>query len=226
MVAQLVKNLPAMQETWFDSWVRKISWKRDRLPTPIFLGFPGGWVGKESTRNAEDLCSIPGLRRSPGEGNSYPLQYSGLENSKDCIVHGVAKNRTQLRDFHFHLMEKNPASRISLSLPQANLPRKDLDVATLQTQDGLLPKIGFGGEDWLMFLLCLGDGARDRVYTKKEAWVVLIHPQLCSGNKGRNTQAFWPLPTIGEEEGRMLRSCQKTSKKKKKKRRAASLLKT
>ena len=50
-------------------------------------------------------------------------------------------------DFHFHLMDKNPASRISLSLPEANLPSKDLDVATLQTQDGLLPKIGFGGQD-------------------------------------------------------------------------------
>ena len=39
-VAQLVKNPPAMQETWFDSWVRKIHWRRDRLPTPVFLGFP------------------------------------------------------------------------------------------------------------------------------------------------------------------------------------------
>ena len=39
LIAQLVKNLPAMQETWFNSWVRKISWRRDRLPTPVFLGF-------------------------------------------------------------------------------------------------------------------------------------------------------------------------------------------
>ena len=44
---------------------------------------------------------IPGLGRSPGKGNSYPLQYSGLENFMDCIVHGVAKSRTQLSDFHF-----------------------------------------------------------------------------------------------------------------------------
>ena len=48
-----------------------------------------------------DLGSIPGLRRSPGEGKGYSLQYSGLENSMDCIVHGVAKSRTQLSDFHF-----------------------------------------------------------------------------------------------------------------------------
>ena len=99
MVAQLVKNLPAMQETGFNSWVRKIPWKRDRLPTPVFSGFPGGSAGKESACNVEDLCSIPGLGRSPGEGNSYPLHYSGLENSKDCIVHGVAKSQTQLSNF-------------------------------------------------------------------------------------------------------------------------------
>ena len=62
---------------------------------------PGGSAGKESTYNARDLGSIPGLGRSPGEGNSYPLQYSGLENSMDCIVLGVAKSWTQLSDFHF-----------------------------------------------------------------------------------------------------------------------------
>ena len=44
---------------------------------------------------------IPGLGRSPGEGNGNPLQYSGLENSMDCIVHAVTKNQTQLSDFHF-----------------------------------------------------------------------------------------------------------------------------
>ena len=49
----------------------------------VFLGFPGGSDGKESTCNEGDLGSIPGLGRSPGEGNDYPLQYSGLENSMD-----------------------------------------------------------------------------------------------------------------------------------------------
>jgi len=48
----------------------------------------------------EDLCSIPGLGRSPGEGNSYPLQDSGLENSMDCIVHEITKSQTRLSDFH------------------------------------------------------------------------------------------------------------------------------
>ena len=68
LLTELVKNLPAMQET------------------PVkFLGW-------------ED----PLEKRSPGEGNGYPFQYSGLENSMECIVHGVVKNWTQLRDFHFH----------------------------------------------------------------------------------------------------------------------------
>ena len=63
--------------------------------------FPYGSAGKESAYNAGDLGLIPGLGRFPGEGKCYPLQYSGLENSMDYIVHGVAKNRTRLRDFHF-----------------------------------------------------------------------------------------------------------------------------
>ena len=50
------------------------------------MGFPGGSVSKESPCNAEDMDTIPGLGRSPGEGKGYPLQYSGLENSMDSIV--------------------------------------------------------------------------------------------------------------------------------------------
>ena len=69
--------------------VGKIPWRRDRLPIPVFLGFSCGSAGKESACNAEDLGSIPGLGRSPGEGKGYLLQYSGLENSMDYIVHGV-----------------------------------------------------------------------------------------------------------------------------------------
>ena len=71
------------------------------LPTPIFLGFPCGLAGKESACSVGDLGLIPGLERSPEEGKGYPLQYSGLENSMDCIVHGVAKSWTRLSDFHF-----------------------------------------------------------------------------------------------------------------------------
>ena len=54
-----------------------------------------------SLYNKGDLGSIPGLERFPGEGKGYPLQYSGLENSMDCIVHGIAKSQTRLSDFDF-----------------------------------------------------------------------------------------------------------------------------
>ena len=52
----------------------------------------------------ENLGSIPGLERSPGEGKGYPLQYSGLEDSMDCIVHGVTKSQTRLSYFHFSII--------------------------------------------------------------------------------------------------------------------------
>ena len=54
---------------------------------------------KNPTCNAGDLGSIPGLGRSPGERKGYPLWYSGLENSMDSVVHGVAKSQTRLSDF-------------------------------------------------------------------------------------------------------------------------------
>ena len=69
----------------------------------VFLGFPGGSAGKESACDVGDLGPIPALGKSPGEGNSYSLQYSGLENSMDCIVHGVSKSWTRLSHFHFSL---------------------------------------------------------------------------------------------------------------------------
>ena len=100
LVAQLVKNPPEMQETP----VRYLGWEdpleKDRLPTPVFLGFPGGLAGKESAWNVGDLGSIPALGRFHGEGKGHPLQYSGLENSVDSIIHGVTKSQTRLSDFH------------------------------------------------------------------------------------------------------------------------------
>ena len=65
----------------------------------LLLGFPRGSAGNESACNVGDLSSIPELGRSPGEGNGYALQYSGLENSMDCIVHRVAKSWTRLSSF-------------------------------------------------------------------------------------------------------------------------------
>ena len=65
------------------------------------MGFPGNSTGKESACSTGDPSSTPGSGRSPGEGNGYLLQYSGLENSMDCVVHGVAKNQAWLSNFHF-----------------------------------------------------------------------------------------------------------------------------
>ena len=83
LIAQLGKNLPAMQETL----VNFLGWEyllgRDRLPTPVFLGLPFGLAGKESACNEGDLSLIPVLGTSPGEGEGYPLHYSSLQNSMD-----------------------------------------------------------------------------------------------------------------------------------------------
>ena len=106
LVAQLIKNLPAMQETPVRFLGQEDPLRRDRLPTQVFLGCPGGSADKESTCNAGDLGSVPQFGRSPGEGNGYPLQYSGLENSMDSIVHGVTKSWTQLNGFHFHFQSQ------------------------------------------------------------------------------------------------------------------------
>ena len=68
------------------------------------MGFPGGSAVKESACRVGELGSIPGLGIS-GEGKGYPLQYSGLKNSKDCRVHGVTKSRTRLSNFSLLLTE-------------------------------------------------------------------------------------------------------------------------
>ena len=78
----------------------------------LFQGFPGGSAGKEPTCKEGNPGSIPGLGRSPGEENSYPLQYSGLENSMDCTVHGIAKNWTQLSNVHFTSLHFRPRNGI------------------------------------------------------------------------------------------------------------------
>ena len=107
----------------------------------MFLGFPGGSVGKESTCNVGDLGSIPGLGRFPGEGNRYPLQYSGLENSMDCIVYGVAESWTRLSAFHFHVSCPRaicckayiPSSIFLEALTRINLPYMSKFISGLLT---------------------------------------------------------------------------------------------
>ena len=106
-----------MRFSSFSPMIKLFYWLLQRASFPLALilffnlflkkyFFPDSSAGKESTCNAGDLGLIPGLGRSLGEGKGYPLQYFGLENSRDCIVHGVAKSRTWLRDFHFHFLGK------------------------------------------------------------------------------------------------------------------------
>ena len=87
------------------TWVLFLGWEdpleKGWATHSSILGLPCSSGGKESTCNAGDLGLIPGLGRSPGEGKGYPLQYSSLENSMDCIVYGVAESWTRLSDFHF-----------------------------------------------------------------------------------------------------------------------------
>ena len=77
---------------------RILKWVTISFSRGPFLGFPGGSAGKESISYAGDLGLIPGLGRSPGEGKGYPLQYSGLENSMECIIHKFAKKNQAILD--------------------------------------------------------------------------------------------------------------------------------
>ena len=99
------KNLPYTScgpcAKLFGNYINYLSILRSLSLLGFLWGFPYSSVGKESASNAVDPSSIPGLGRSPGEGKGCPLQYSGLENSMDCIVHGVAKSQTRLSNFHF-----------------------------------------------------------------------------------------------------------------------------
>ena len=95
VVGQQSRPAPLAQQTQ-PAVPGKTCWRRDRLPSLAFLGFPGGSAGKESACNVGDLGSVPGLGRSPGEENGNSLQYSGLKNSMDFIVPGVAKSWTRL----------------------------------------------------------------------------------------------------------------------------------
>ena len=90
---------------FFTSWATHLLITNNRFLSfsslSPYKSFLRGSAGKESACSVGDLGSISGLGRSPGEGNGFPLQYSGLENCMDCVVHGVAHSWTRLSDFHF-----------------------------------------------------------------------------------------------------------------------------
>ena len=102
----------------------------------IFVwGFPSGSAGKESTGNAGDLGSIAGLGRSPGEGNGYPLQYSGLENSVDCIVHGGLKELDTIERLSPSLVGETEAP-----VKQRHLPKVTKEVTGTGRTEPRCPK--------------------------------------------------------------------------------------
>ena len=117
----MVKNLPALQETPVLFLGREDPLERDRVPSPVFLGFPCGSPGKEFACNVGDLGLIPGLGRCPGGRKGYPLQYSGLENSMGCTVHGVTKSQIQLS------LSYCKVSRIDLSQKKVRLGEKEIE---------------------------------------------------------------------------------------------------
>ena len=108
--AQLVKNLPVIRETPVQFLGQEVPWRRDRLPTPLFLGFPGGSNSKESSYNVGDLGLIPGLGRSHGREHGNPLLYSFQERLKDRValwatIHRVVKNWPWLKISTVHSPE-------------------------------------------------------------------------------------------------------------------------
>ena len=99
----------------FDPWVGKIHWRRDRLPTPVFLGFPCGLAGKDSARNAGDLGLIPGLGRSPGERIGYPFQYSWASLVAQLVKNPLAMQETWVRSLGWEdPLEKGKATHSSI----------------------------------------------------------------------------------------------------------------
>ena len=114
-------NLQSMLKSRDITLLTKVYLVKSMVFPVVCTGFPCGSAGKESTCNAGDLGSIPGLERSPGEEKGYPLQYSGLENSTDCIVHMVAKSGT--RPINFHSLTWAKALHLPRSLVPYNRPQ-------------------------------------------------------------------------------------------------------
>ena len=99
----------------FNSWVGKIRWRRDSLPTPVTLGFPCGSVGKESAYNVGDPGLIPGLGRSPGEEIGYLLQYSWASLLAQLVKNPPAMQETWVQSLGWEdSLEKGKATHSSI----------------------------------------------------------------------------------------------------------------
>ena len=99
---------------WFNSWVRKIPWGRDGLPTPVFLGFPWGSAGKESSCSVGDLGSVPGLGRSPEKGKATHSSYSTIKinlatcnNANESSKKGLKQITEEYVWSHFKINRKS-----------------------------------------------------------------------------------------------------------------------
>ena len=105
------RNRLQCRRRWFYSWVEKTCWRRDGLPTLYSWASLVAQMIKNLPAIREPWVRSWGWEDPPGEGKGYPLQYSGLKNSMDCIVHGVAESWTRLSNFHFLCLQS-----ISLTL--------------------------------------------------------------------------------------------------------------
>ena len=104
MIAQLVKNLPSMQKALVQFLGQEDLLEKGQSTHSSILGLPLwlSWLRIHLQCWRPGFDNYPGLVICPGEGKGYPLQYSDLENSMDCIVHGITKSWTWLSNFHFH----------------------------------------------------------------------------------------------------------------------------
>ena len=123
------------------------TWYNHTMEYYLAISFPHSSVGKKSTCNAGDPSLIPGLERSPGEWKSYPLQYSGPENSIDCIVHGVSKSQTQLTDFHFHFSCNRGIS------PAQNCLKSKGPLLSLITENNRMISVPFQGKPFSIMVI-------------------------------------------------------------------------
>ena len=138
-----------MQKTLIPFLGQKIPWRRDRLPTPLFLGFPGSSEGTESTCSTQDLGLIPGLGRSPGGGHDNPSNILVRRIPMDreawqATVHGATKSQTWLSDWAEHstaqcITQVNPnppvqPTPLASLLPRALLPKRFLNTVKSGTE--------------------------------------------------------------------------------------------
>ena len=104
MVLSLERIRLQCRRLWFDSWVGKIHWRRDKLSTLVFLGFPGDSDSKESTCNVGDLGWEDPLKKETVTHASILAENSMDRGAWQATVHGVTKSCTRLSHFHFHLL--------------------------------------------------------------------------------------------------------------------------